>query len=249
LSPEIEFLRFNILGSKTDANMRGYQACIFALAPIHSRYCPVRLTREYLFRTSSLLGSHAFMVSLDPPFKAIKPTTISNDVTFLFRLAELKLFSGQSIRPTSATLMFSHGVAKEVILKVGRWADESLNLVLRHYVQFSADFAAVSEAFVPVNIPPVVDTASVAQDPTTSVSLSDLPDLSAPYPSSLALSVRRWAASSPSKLPDVSLDDLFAERDSDSDDSSDSDSSLLSHAPVNSELPRQVQRQQQHLFE
>lgn len=166
----VRVLSFSILDTKTDKFSRGYDVSVFGLPPGDENICPVALCSAYLecFVTLPVEPvaplSDPFFVSLLPPFHGLAAGTISNAAALLFEQAGIaQRFTGDSIRPTSATLMFVHGVASEIIMKVGRWSEESLALVLRHYVRFTSDFIEVSRAMQTHSssaLPPLIDNTS-----------------------------------------------------------------------------------------
>jgi hypothetical protein len=170
---QVRSLSFSILDSKTDKFSRGYDASVFALPPGDENLCPVALCAAYLACFPSPPGagdtprdrSDPLFVSLAQPAHGIAAGTVSNAVALLFEQAGAPHFTGDSIRPTSATLMFIHGVANEIIMKVGRWSEDSLALVLRHYVRFTSDFVEVSRAMQGTSGPQPTATADLEASP------------------------------------------------------------------------------------
>ena len=170
------YVKFDVLGSKTDSNMQGYNEMVFGLDHARQNHCPVALLSAYVAATGGTALSGPLFRTISEHSKPIKPATISSDVVFLFELASLPRFTGHSIRPTSATAMFTAGVAEPIILKVGRWSIWSLHLVLRHYVGFTERFRTVGRALALESIlrPTTPGTQGQAQRrPSPSVATSD----------------------------------------------------------------------------
>ena len=107
---------------------------------------PVSCLREYIDRTAAVrpTDTKPLLLTLNPPYKAISSSTISNILDEVISLAGLadKGFKAKSFRPMGATLAVSKGVVPKTVMQIGRW--KTKEVFMNHYV-----YPRVPQSFTP----------------------------------------------------------------------------------------------------
>lgn len=155
-----------LLGHKTDGPKRG-----ITISMPRSSYvptCPVAYLDEYMRRTSNYrIAPHKYGT---PVFLALRPRWAANssrsEPRWHFGLTKASIgtvltsflrkvgitdaaYTARSFRPTGATIAYLSGVPIEHILHVGRWAPNSLKLVVDTYAHTDLRTNVPNRMFAP----------------------------------------------------------------------------------------------------
>lgn len=120
-------------GTKNDYNRQGFEVNIPPNAD-NSNCDPVECLRSYINRTESCrsVDMNALLITLRPPYRAIKADTVASILDESIKRAGLQGFSAKSFRPTGASTAVALGVLPETVMKLGRW--KTKEVFLNHYV-------------------------------------------------------------------------------------------------------------------
>ena len=91
---------------------------------------------DYIQATNSVQPNDTkqLLLSLNPPYKALKADSVARVLDEAIQLAGLKDqgFSAKSFRPTGATLAMAAGVLPDTAMQIGRW--KTKEVFMNHYV-------------------------------------------------------------------------------------------------------------------